>query len=143
MTVRTITVTLPEDVYEQLEAQARTTARSVDDLVAQTLVHTLPLAHEPELPALVQSELRAMEQLSDEALWAIARSKANDDKIALYDLLAERQLEGTLTLEGHQLLTRLREEADALTLRKAHAFALLQNRGYILPPLDELRAQMP
>ena len=84
-----------------------------------------------------------MEQLSDEALWAIARSTANDDKIALYGVLIERQHIGTLTTEGRHLLTQLGEEADALTLRKAHAYALLQSRGYTLPTLDELHAQTP
>jgi hypothetical protein len=48
-----------------------------------------------------------------------------------------------LTVEGRRLLTELRDEADALMLRKAHAFALLQSRGYTLPTLDELHAQTP
>jgi hypothetical protein len=87
--------------------------------------------------------LNALERLSDEALWAIARSTANDDKIALYDVLIERQNAHTLTTEGRHLLTQLRDEADALMLRKAHAYVLLQRRGYTLPSLDELHAQTP
>ena len=140
---RSITVTLPEDLYDQLEAQARTAARSVDEMVAQTLARGLAPSPEPDLPPAVQAELQAMEQLSDEALWAIARSTANDDTVALYDLLIERQNAATLTTEGRRLLMELREEADALMLRKAHAYALLQSRGYTLPTLDELRAQTP
>jgi hypothetical protein len=140
---RSITVSLPEDLYDQLEARARTAARSVDEMVAQTLARSLPPSAEPELPPAAQAELQAMEHLSDEALWAIARSTANDDKIALYDLLIERQNAGTLTTEGRRLLTDLREEADALMLRKAHAYALLQSRGYTLPTLDELHPQTP
>ena len=139
MALRTITVTVPEEVYTQLEAQARSSARSVDDLVAQTLTRVLPPA-EPDLPPSVQAELPAMEHLSDEALWAIARSTANDDKLALYDLLTERQNTGSLTLEGQRLLAQLRAEADALMVRKAHAYALLQSRGYVLPTLEELHA---
>lgn len=96
---------------------------------------------EPDLPPAVQAELQAMEHLSNEALWAIARSTANDDKIALYDLLIERRNAGTLTTEGRRLLTELRDEADALMHRKAHAYSLLQSHGYTLPTLDELRAQ--
>ncbi len=143
MPVRTITITLPETVYEQLETQARVTARSFGDLVTQTLVRSLPLAPEPELPPAIQAELRAMEHLSDASLSAIAHSTANDDTIALYDLLTERQADGTLTLEGRQVRDRLREEMDALMVRKAHAFALLQSRGYSLPSLDELRTPTP
>ena len=143
MTVRTITVTVSEDVFARLEAEARSSARSVDDLVAQTLTRVLPPPAEPDLPPSVQAELQAMEHLSDEALWAMARSAANDDKIALYDLLIERQHAGALTPEGRQLLTQLRAEADALMVRKAHAYALLQSRGYALPTLKELHAQTP
>ena len=84
-----------------------------------------------------------MDNLSDEALWAIARSRANDDKIALYDLLIARQNAGSLTTEGRRVLTQLREETDALMVRKAHAYVLLQSRGYTLPALDELYAQTP
>jgi hypothetical protein len=40
--IHTITVTLPEGVYEQLEAQAQTAARSVEDVVAETLARTPP-----------------------------------------------------------------------------------------------------
>jgi plasmid stability protein len=141
--IRTITVTLPEDVYTQLEARAQTATRSVEDVVRETLVRSLPPAPEPDLSPAIQAELNAMEQLSDEALWAIAHSTANDDKIALYDVLIERQQTHTLTAEGRHLLTQLRDEADALMLRKAHAYVLLQSRGYALPSLDELHAQTP
>ena len=143
MTVRTITVTLPEDVYTQLEARARSNARSVDDVVAQTLALGLPPSPERDLPSSIQAELHAMVHLSDEALWAVARSTANDDKIALYDLLIERQQSGVLTTEGRKVLTQLREEADALMVRKAQAYAILHSRGYTLPTLDELHAQQP
>jgi hypothetical protein len=95
---------------------------------------------EDDLPASLQAELKAMEQLSDDALWSIAKSTLNPDKIALYDTLLERLHEQTLTPEGRAWLTRLREEADALMLRKAHAYVLLKSRGHQLPSLDELRA---
>ena len=83
-----------------------------------------------------------MAQLSDEALWTIAGSTANEDRQALYDVLIERQDAGSLTMEGRHVLVQLREEADALMVRKAHAYALLHGRGYILPEIDELRSQM-
>jgi hypothetical protein len=141
MAARTITVTLPEDVYAQLEARARATARSIDDLVSQTLAHGLPPQTEADLPLPVQAELDAMVYLSDEALWAIARSTANEDNRALYDLLIERQNDGSLTTQGRNLLAQLREEADALMVRKAQAHALLHSRGHTPPTLDELHAQ--
>jgi hypothetical protein len=143
MTMRTITITLPEAVYTVLEARARTSARSMDKVVGQTLTRALVLPPEGDLPPALQAELSAMEHLSDEALWAIARSTANDDKIALYDLLIERQRSGSLTMEGRKLLTQLLDEADTLMVRKAQAYALLHSRGYALPTLDELHSPQP
>ena len=79
-----------------------------------------------------------MEHLSDEALWAIARSVINRDTLALYDLLIERKQEGTLTPEGQQWLRQLAQDADALMVRKAHAYVLLKRRGHPIPTRDQL-----
>lgn len=138
MSVRTVVVDVPDNVYEQLEAQAQATDRSVDELVVQTLTRSLPPAVENDLPPALRSELQVMEHLSDEVLWQIAQSTMNQDKIALYDVLLERHQAGTLTAEGQEWLTRLREDADTLMLRKAHAYVLLQSRGHELPALEEL-----
>ncbi|HEY52596.1 MAG TPA: hypothetical protein G4N94_03985 [Caldilineae bacterium] len=94
---------------------------------------------ETDLPDDVQAELNAMAALSDDALWQIAQGTMNRDKEALYDLLLERFHAGGLTPEGREWLDDLREEADAMMLRKAHAYALLQSRGHELPALDDLR----
>jgi hypothetical protein len=143
MSVRTVTLKLPEHLYDQLETQARAATRSVDEIVVQSLARSLPPPMEKDLPLSLQTELEAMGHLSDEALWRIAESAMNRDKVALYDVLLERHQASTLTPEGQEWLTRLREEAEALMLRKAHAYALLQSRGHKLPTLEELHDQTP
>lgn len=97
---------------------------------------------ESDLPVALQIEFKAMEALSDSALWAIAESVMNPDKVVLYDVLLERHQENTLTAEGRELLAQLREESDFLMLRKAHAYALLQSRGHQLPTLQELHTRL-
>lgn len=138
MSVRTVTLKLPEHLYERLENQAQAATRSVDEIVVQALARSLPPTVEKDLPQALQAELEAMGHLSDEALWQIAESTMNRDKVALYDVLLERHQSGNLTSEGQEWLTQLREEAEALMLRKAHAYALLQSRGHQLPTLEEL-----
>lgn len=140
MSAREITLTLPEALYEQLAARAQTDARGLDEVITQALTQQFATIPEPDLPAELQAELRAMAALSDDVLWSIARSQANPDKIALYDVLTERHFEGSLTPEGQHLLRQLREELEAVTLRKAQAFALLRGRGVVLPTLDELHS---
>ncbi|PKO20674.1 MAG: hypothetical protein CVU38_18860 [Chloroflexi bacterium HGW-Chloroflexi-1] len=141
MTYQTITLTVPETLYTRLQTQARTTARSVEEVAARTLARRLPPPVEEDLPPALRAELKAMGHLSDDSLWQIAGSAMNPDKVALYDVLLERHQTGALTVEGQEWLARLREEADALMLRKAHAYALLQSRGRKLPSLEELHAR--
>ena len=143
MTQQTITLTVPEALYRRLETQARTAARSVEEVATRVLTRNLPPPVEDDLPPTLRAELKAMSRLSDESLWQIAESTMNSDKVALYDVLLERRQADTLTLEGQEWLTRLREEADALMLRKAHAYALLQSRCRKLPSLEELHARQP
>lgn len=135
-----LTVTLPDDLYWRLQRQAQAVNRPVSE-VAVTVLESLVVAVEDDLPPALQAELTAMAYLSDDALWEIAGSVMNKDKVALYDLLLERHQAGTLTPGGQAWLDTLRNEADALMLRKAQAYALLKGRGHKLPTLDELHAQ--
>ncbi len=143
MTVQTITLGLPEAVHKQLERQARAKARPIEEVALQALTRNLPPPVEDDLPASLRAELKAMRRLSDSSLWDIAGGEMNPDKVALYDVLLERLQDHTLTPEGREWLVRLREEADTLMLRKAHAYALLKSRGHTLPSLEELRPQEP
>jgi hypothetical protein len=59
-------------------------------------------------------------------------------KVALYDVLLERQQADSLDSNDQERLACLRQEADVLMLRKAHAYTLLQSRGHELPSLQEL-----
>ena len=141
MLTRTRKVEIPEDLYNHFEMQARAKKRTVDDFVTDTLSLYGPPPVEDDLPLKLQLELKAMAALSNEALWAIGQSTMNADKVALYDILLERNQLGSLTAEGHALLASLREEVDSLMVRKAHAYVLLQSRGQKIPSIKELRAQ--
>jgi hypothetical protein len=136
-------ITIPKTLYQQLTRQAQQANRSIDELVQQTLSEHMPdAAGEEKLPDNLRQELDAMSHLSDDALWQIAESGLNADKVAMYDLLLERRRENSLTAAGQTMLDQLREETDALTLRKAHAYLLLKNRGYQLPTLHEMQRKV-
>jgi len=112
MTVHPITVTVPADLYDYLEARA--TQRSIEDMLVQTARTAVPAPIEADLPEDIRRELEAIAHLSDAALWSIALNIATTDKIALADAL----------------LAQLREETDALMR--------LKGRGHTLPALDSL-----
>lgn len=138
MTLRTITVTIPEMLFLQLEAAARASARSLDSVVAQSLERVIPPHLVALLPHDLQAELDAMEHLSDEALRAIAYSTAPADRLAQMDTLIAFKQAGTITTDQQAQLSVLRAEAEALMVRKAHAFVLLKSRGYPPPSIDQL-----
>ena len=138
MTVRTITVTIPEMLFLQLEAAARSSAQSVDEVVAQSLERTIPPHLVSLLSPALQAELDAMEQLSDEALRAIAYGVASAKRSEQMDELIALKQAGAITEQQQEQLTTLRSEAEALMVRKAHAFVLLKSRGHTPPPLDQL-----
>jgi hypothetical protein len=131
MTVRTITVTIPEMLFLQLEAAARSSAQSVDVVVAQSLERTIPPHLAALLPNALQAELDAMEHLSDAALHAIADRVAPSKRgIQMDDLIALKQA-GAIAPEQQEQLT-------ALMVRKAHAFVLLKSRGHTPPLIAQL-----
>jgi hypothetical protein len=138
MVERTVTLTLSDTLYQRLQSRAQAASQPIDRLAVEVLDQAMPPSVEESLPPDLRMELQAMEHLSDEVLWQIAQGTMNSDKVALYDVLLERHLTGTLTPEGQEMLARLREEAEALMLRKAHAYNLLHSRGHQLPPLEQL-----
>jgi len=143
MTVRTITITIPETLYQQLEAAAHSSAQSLDAVVAQSLERTIPPHLAALLPSALQAELDAMEHLSDEVLRAIAMSVELPERSNRIDELVKRQQDGTMTAEEETQLTALQAESEALMVRKAHAFVLLKSRGHTLPPIDQLPVPHP
>jgi hypothetical protein len=143
MTTHTLTVNLSEEIYRQLQERARSAAQPVDAVVVQALTQSLAPAVEEQLPPALRDELDAMGQLSDEALWAIARSVASPDTLAMYDLLIERKQEGSLTPEGQHWLEQVAQDTDYLMVRKAQAYVLLKQRGHVLPTRDQLHTPTP
>ena len=114
MTIRTITVTISEALYLQLEAALRSSALSIDTVVTQSLERTIP----PQLISLLSTELRTkldvIGQLSDEVLRAIALSMAPLARGARIDNLIARKQDGSLTPEQQTKLTALSAESEAL-----------------------------
>src|SRR5436309_1459208 len=99
MTVRTITVTIPEMLFLQLEVAARSSAQSLDAVVAQSLERTIPSHLATLLPTALQAELEAMEHLSDAVLRVIAYSVAPPERGAQIDDLIALKQDGTITAE--------------------------------------------
>jgi len=140
MTAQTITLHLPDRLYQRLSETADASQQSLDAIVLQSIRTGLPPSLD-RVPERYRTDLQALNRMSDEMLWQIARSDIGADKAALYEELLEQNQRGELNTEDQARLSTLREEADMLMLRRSFAYALLRWRGHRIPTLAELEGQ--
>lgn len=123
-----IILKVPEDISARARQIAKTTAQPVEQVLLDYLkTLSTPL---PTLPTDVQAELDALKQLSDDALWTIAREQMPDDVQARAHDLMTRNTQGTITDAEYEELQKLVDRGDRLMLRKAEAAGLLRERGH-------------
>jgi hypothetical protein len=129
MSTATITLALPDVLYQRLKGTALATKQSLEQVMLRALSVGSPPSWD-DAPPEFQLDLAGLEKLDDDALWVIAQSRREPAEFARYDELLDRNAEGLLAPAEHDELERLREEADRFMLRKAHAAALLRWRGH-------------
>lgn len=139
----TVTLNIPDNLYQQMRRQALVSKQSVDELAQATLSRFLPamLEIEEDLPPDLQVELKAMEQLSDAALWSLAAGQLGESEQKELEYLGEKQKETALTAEEQQRQEALLTAYDELLLRRSHAAVLLQARGHDLSDTAVFQAQ--
>jgi hypothetical protein len=138
MSMRTVTLQLPEGLYIRLQQAAQATRRPLDDV----LLHAVQVSSPPswdDAPAEFQADLAALDRLGDEALWRIARSRKTEADMERYQELLDKNSNDALSSDEREELVKLRVESDRFMLCKAHAAALLRWRSYQVPPAETLR----
>lgn len=132
---QTLTITLPDSVFQKLTRVAQLTYQTVDEVVASTVETSLPGG--TDLPDALAAELAAMHLYSDDALWT-----ATEPTLSPYEL---RRMEQLRDLADARDLN-LREDAERMALlsaydrsvlRRAQALALLKQRGHDLSSFFE------
>lgn len=129
---QTVTLQIPELLYQRLINTARATNRPLEEI----MLYALKVGSPPDwdnVPDEFQVDLAALDRMEDEALWKIAQSRKTVADMERYNILLDRNQEGTLTDAERAELTTLRTEADCFMLRKAQAAALLRWRGHHVP----------
>jgi len=129
MSNATVTLDLPDALYQRLKRTAQATKQPLEEV----MLHALNLGSPPawdDVPPEFQLDIAGLDRMDDEALWKIAKSRKTAAEFARYEELLDRNAEGLLTPEERAELQRLRHEHDLFMLRKAHAAALLRWRGH-------------
>jgi hypothetical protein len=134
MNPRTVTVTVPPALYEQLERQARSKSRSIEEEVVLTLAETLQGDSDPS--ADTEATLASLDALDDDLLRRLASSRVPDtDAERLAELGDKQQREGLTATERREAEDLVRQH-DRVMLVRAEAAVLLKQRGHDLgdPP---------
>jgi hypothetical protein len=131
METHTITLDLPTDIYRRAAQLARSTDRSIEELVLDWLRTTMN-----DAPTELETEELNLEALSSEELIQIAYKRTAEEEAARLQTLLEAQHERPLTIAERNEATYLVEQEDLLTLKKARAIYLLKQR-HALP--DQLK----
>ncbi|MBD1903286.1 hypothetical protein NDI44_27785 [Trichocoleus sp. DQ-A3] len=132
MAVETVTLQIPEILYQRLVNTANATQRPVEEV----MLHALQIGSPPEwddVPEEFQADIAALDKLDDKTLWQIVNSRKTTVEMERYNTLLEGNSSGTLTEAERLELMALRHEADLFMLKKAQAAVLLRWRGHRVP----------
>jgi len=83
-------------------------------------------------------DLATLDALSSDALWAIVHSQLSASDVTRLVWLLEEHTANALNASERAELHARSVEAELLLQRRVHAAAVLQQRGYSVPPLEEL-----
>ncbi len=129
---QTVSVELPEDLYQRVCETASAVARSVQDVVAASVAMSLPPLEE-DLPPDVRAELGPMALLSADELREMSRESLDLDRQSRLESLASPQKKRPLSDVEQAELDDLVHQAQIVMLHRAEARRLLALRGHPLP----------
>ena len=136
MTVHPVVVELPEGIFERVERTAKGLKQPVQQALVKIVEAGLPSL--AKVPPEYQSELEALEAMSDEELWEIAGSEMPAAQQRQLDHLVQKNQAEGLSEAEQQSLDQLHAEANRLMLRKSYVYVLLKWRGHQVPRLTGL-----
>ena len=126
--MHSVTIRLPDSLYQQLERQADRTRRSIEDELLEMVAAAVPVAD--ELSEDLAEAISPLVDFDDEALWRAARERIPADAAERLESLGQkRQREGLTAAKAQEAATLVRRCERAMLVR-AHAAALLKQRGH-------------
>lgn len=125
--MQSVTLNLPDTLMQQATQTADVLEQPLEELLTSMLAATLPDVS--DAPPNLQAELTRMTWLSDQEIWAIARSQMTKEQQKKLYHLNEIQQQRALVQEEQEEIDLLRREYGRVTLRKERAYALLSIRS--------------
>lgn len=132
--MQSVTVQLPDSLYQRMRRLARERNRSVEDEVAAIVER----AFADDISPAAADLLEQLPHLADKDLWQAARMRVPDDKAERMQALIWKQQSEGLTVTEEDEAAQLQQFAQRIMLVRADAAALLVERGHdvseLVPP---------
>lgn len=130
MSQQTVSVELPEDLYQRVCEIASAAARSVQEVLTVSIAMSLPPL-EKDLPPELRVELGPMDLLNVDKLRKLSCERLDHDREERLEQLAELQKKQPLSDAERTELADLVEKAQRVMLHRAEASRLLALRGHL------------
>ena len=128
MAVQTISIQLPDEIYQRLRRVAAATNQPLEEVAFQSIRGNLPLSLDDLAPDL-RDLVADLPALDDDALWAIVSEPLPPQQARRAQHLLRKVCDKMLTAAEQAELAALRNLTDRYVLRRSYALALLKWRG--------------
>lgn len=125
---RTLSIKLPEDVFQKLQRAADLTQRTVEDVIVNTVNATFVAP--PNLSSPIADELAIMHQMKDETLWEMIPPSVTAQQRKRLEELSEVSEQRPLSPDEIDEQLALLEAHHYSILRRAQAITILTLRGH-------------
>lgn len=127
MSVQTMTIQLPEKIYEHLKRRAENSRRSINDEVVEVIA--MAVHEEARLSPDMDDVLEQLDYVDNDTLWRMARSRLSEEEARRLEELNWKQQQDGLTKEEEEERENLLWLYNRRLLVRAKAMALLKERG--------------
>ena len=134
--MQSITVQLPDTLYQRIRRRAREQNRSIEDEVIEVVEKAITTAA-PSTAELLEQ----LPHLADDDLWRAARLRVADDRAERMQRLVWKQQSEGLTVAEEDEAQQLQQHAQQVMLIRADAAALLAERGFDVDSLREFATE--
>lgn len=133
MATQSITLHLPDELYQRIKDSAQQTHRTVEEELLGVIAAAVPA--DTPLPNDLAAAIGDLAVLPDDALWRAARAKFSARDSSRLESLHLKRQRGELSEHETREAGTLVARYERLMLVRAQATALLQERGYDMSQL--------
>ncbi|MFO7539090.1 MAG: hypothetical protein R6X32_13685 [Chloroflexota bacterium] len=138
MTLQTVSINLPENLYRQVQQRAKGKNRSVADELVIVVEDALAAADAwAGVHTDIATEVAQLRYLDNEHLLRTARLTVSAEKSERMQILSQKLKNEGLTAAEEEEIRQLQHYAQRVMLVRAEAAVLLQERGYDISRLRQ------